>query len=101
MASRGTYPSSYPPTLTPEQEAFLVSTIKEWGIAHGLAVRPPQSFTKEDPHGSLTTTAPVTIFPSTFPLQCYHEALMIQTAYNELYANVARDEQWLGEMCRE
>ena len=101
LTSRANDPKLQPSHLTPEQETFLISTIKEWGIAHGLAVRPPQSFTHDDPDGSLTTTAPVTLFPSTFPLQCYHEALMIQTAYNELYANVAQDELWLGEVCRE
>lgn len=93
------YPS-YPPSLTDDQKSYLTTVIKEWSIAHGLAVRPVSSFVAEehDPHRALATTAPVTLFPSLWPLQCYHEALMLQTAYNELYANVARDEEWLGEV---
>jgi len=93
------YPS-YPPALTPEQATYLTTLVKEWSAAHGLMVRPAPAVVaaEHDPHQSLATTAPVTLFPSLFPLQCYHEALMIQTAYNELYANVAKDEEWLGEM---
>ncbi|KAL9090416.1 MAG: hypothetical protein Q9159_001945 [Coniocarpon cinnabarinum] len=93
----------YPPQLTPEQQTHLVSTTKEWCIAHGLAIRPSQSHQKDgdDPNGHLAVAAPVTLFPSLFPLNCFHEALMIQTAYNELYANIARDEEWLGEVVSE
>ncbi len=97
------YPENYPPNLTDEQSKFLTSTVKDWSIAHGLAVRPATAFTEEghDPNGALATTAPVTLFPSLVPLNCFHETLMIQTAYNELYAAVARDEQWLGEVVGE
>jgi hypothetical protein len=90
----------YPPELTPEQNTYLTTLIKEWSTSHGLMVRPAPSFIAEDndPQQALATTAPVTMFPSLFPRECYHEALMIQTAYNELYANVARDEEWLGKV---
>lgn len=93
----------YPPSLTREQQALLTTTAKEWCIAHGLAVRPAQSHRQDqsDPDGNLAIAAPVTLFPSLFPLNCYHEALMIQTAYNELYANIARDEEWLGSVVME
>ena len=96
------YPS-YPPSLTPSQITFLSSTAKEWAIAHGLAVGPAPSFiaAEHDPNRALATPAPVTLFPSLFPMQCFHEALMLQTAYNELYANIARDEEWLGEVVAE
>lgn len=96
------YPS-YPPSLTPSQASFLKSTVKEWAICHGLAVAPAPSFiaAEHDPNHALATTAPVTLFPSLVPLQCFHEALMIQTAYNEVYARIARDEEWLGEVVEE
>ena len=113
------YPDNYPPALTPEQEDFLTTTINDWAIAHGLAVRPTpeavlgllngssssggstsNNYTLAD-NGALATTAPITLFPSLWPLNCFHEALMIQTAYNELYSAVARDEEFLEEVVRE
>ncbi|KAL9612419.1 MAG: hypothetical protein Q9167_002967 [Letrouitia subvulpina] len=95
--------SSYPPTLTEEQYGFLLSTVKDWSILNGLAVRPPHSFVPQqvDPSRCLAVTAPVTLFPSLFPRSCFTEARAIQEAYNELYAAIARDEEWLREIVHE
>lgn len=96
------YPD-YPPSLTSEQSEYLLSNIKDWSILNGLAVRPALSYVSEsvDPSRSLAVTAPVTLFPSLFPRACFEEARAIQTAYNELYALVARDERWLQEIVEE
>jgi len=96
------YPE-YPPELTAEQEEHLLSSLNDWSIANGLAVRPSASFVSEnaDPSGVLAVTAPVTLFPSPFPRACFEEARSIQTAYNELYAAIARAEEWLGGVIRE
>ena len=96
------YPN-YPPELTPEQEEYLLFNLNNWSIAKGLAVRPSTSFVSEkiDPSGVLAVTAPVTLFPSPFPKACFEEARSIQTAYNELYAAIASDEEWLGDVIRE
>ena len=96
------YPD-YPPNLTSEQSDYLLSNIKDWSIVIGLAVRPSSSFVSEsvDPSRSLAVTAPVTLFPSLFPKACFEEARAIQTAYNELYACIANDEEWLGEIVKE
>lgn len=93
----------YPPTLTQEQFEYLVSNVKDWSILHGLAVRPSTSFIAEgiDPSRSLAVTAPVTLFPSLFPRACFDEAKHIQTAYNELYAAIAADVDWLREVVEE
>ncbi|KAH0563249.1 hypothetical protein GP486_002182 [Trichoglossum hirsutum] len=93
------YPD-YPPALTPEQQEHLVTSLKDWSIAHGLAVRPSPAFAT-DHTGVLATTAPVTLFPSPFPRRCFEEALAIQTAYNELYSAIARDEPWLKGIVEE
>lgn len=97
------FESKYPPDLSPEEEHYLLSTLKDWSIAHGLAVRPAPSFVpqKSDPSGVLATTAPVTLFPSLFPRSCFEEGRNIQTAYNELYSAIARDEEWLREIVEE
>lgn len=96
------YPN-YPPALTSEQSHYLLSNIKDWSILNGLAVRPSSSFVSKetDPSRSLAVTAPVTLFPSLFPRACFEEARAIQTAYNELYACIANDEEWLGEVVKE
>lgn len=93
----------YPPTLSREEEQYLLSTLKDWSIAHGLAVRPAPSFVQpsQDPAGVLASTAPVTLFPSLFPQSCFEEGLAIQTAYNELYSAIARDESWLQTIVEE
>lgn len=93
----------YPPGLSKEQEQYLLSTLKDWSIAHGLAVRPAPSFVKpsQDPAGVLASTAPVTLFPSLFPQSCFDEGLAIQKAYNELYSAIARDEAWLQTIVEE
>ncbi|KAF2796320.1 glutathione synthase [Melanomma pulvis-pyrius CBS 109.77] len=93
----------YPPELSSEEERYLLSTLKDWSIAHGLAVRPAPSFvpTAEDPSGVLATTAPVTLFPSLFPRVCFEEGLGIQKAYNKLYSAIARDEKWLQGIVEE
>jgi len=94
---------NYPPELSSEEEHYLLSNLKDWSIAHGLAVRPAPSFVEpsQDPAGVLATTAPVTLFPSLFPRNCFEEGLAIQTAYNELYSAIARDEEWLKGIVEE
>ena len=96
------YPD-YPPNLTAEQSDYLLTNLKDWSILNGLAVRPSLSFVSEavDPSRSLAVTAPVTLFPSLFPKFCFEEARAIQKAYNELYAVIARDEDWLREIVDE
>lgn len=96
------YPD-YPPALTSEQSDYLLSNIKDWSILNGLAVRPSLSLVSErqDLLRSLAITAPVTLFPSLLPRACFEEGRAIQTAYNELYACIANDEEWLGEVVKE
>lgn len=94
---------SYPPTLTTAESDKILSTIKDWSIAHGLAVRPPVGFVspEADPHKVLATTAPVTLFPSPFPRVCFDQARAIQKSYNHLYASISQDESFLQEIVEE
>ncbi|KAL0262123.1 Glutathione synthetase [Diplodia seriata] len=100
--TKSKYPA-YPPDVTEEQAQFLLTNLNDWSIAHGLAVRPPPSFVSaaQDPSGVLASTAPVTLFPSLFPRQCFDEGFAIQKAYNELYSAIARDEEWLKSIVEE
>ncbi|TAQ85174.1 hypothetical protein B7494_g6505 [Chlorociboria aeruginascens] len=93
----------YPPDLTPPESEHLVLTIKDWTIANGLAVRPPLSVlsAESDPRGVLATTAPLTLFPSPFPRVCFDQARSVQKAYNQLYASIAQDEEFLTGIVQE
>jgi len=95
--------SNYPPRLDAAQEQFLVATIKNWTIQNGLTVRPPASFVPQEAisKGVLATNAPVTLFPSPFPQVSFEEARAVQKIYNKLYADITRDEKWLGEIIQE
>ncbi|KAI4267599.1 MAG: hypothetical protein L6R38_008186 [Xanthoria sp. 2 TBL-2021] len=93
------YPD-FPPKTTLEQQEYLLSNINHWSILNGLAVRPSASLlsTSTDLSRTLATTAPVTLYPSLFPRTCFDEARAIQKAYNELYAAIARDRDWLKQI---
>ncbi|KAM5456319.1 Glutathione synthetase [Microsporum audouinii] len=95
--------TSYPPELSPEQKQHLVATIKDWCIHHGLTVRPPPAFIQgvTDPQGVLATNAPVTLFPSLFPRPGYESAVSVQTTYNQLYASITGNVEWLGGIIEE
>jgi glutathione synthase len=93
---------SYPPTLDNDLEKErLVQTIKDWTIANGLAVRPQATLAANDDEGILAMSAPVTLFPSPFPRSCFEEAEVIQTKYNDLYARISRDEDFLSGLVQE
>lgn len=94
---------TYPPILSAAEAEHLISTIKDWSVAHGLTVRPPLSViaAEADPHGIMATTAPVTLFPSPFPRVCFEQAKSIQKAYNILYAAIAQDEDFLKDIVQE
>lgn len=93
---------SYPPSLDDALERDrVVQAIKDWTIANGLAVRPPPAVVASDPEGILAMSAPVTLFPSPFPKSCFAEARAIQTKYNELYARISQDEEFLGDLVQE
>jgi glutathione synthase len=95
--------SEYPPPLTADQEEYLVQTVKNWSIEHGLVVRPSTAIVPQEtnPNNVLATNAPVTLFPSPFPQSCFSQAQTLQPIYNELYATIANDEQWIGEIMKE
>ncbi|KAL2133968.1 hypothetical protein VTI74DRAFT_1324 [Chaetomium olivicolor] len=93
---------SYPPSLDAALEKErLVQTIKDWTIANGLAVRPPPAIAGGDAEGILAMSAPVTLFPSPFPKSCFEDARSIQTKYNELYARISQDEEFLSGLVEE
>ncbi|TLD34316.1 hypothetical protein PspLS_00557 [Pyricularia sp. CBS 133598] len=91
------------PALTESETTRLIDTIKDWTIARGLSVRPPPSVVaaNADPAGILATSVPVTLFPSPFPANCFQQAHDAQKPYNELYAKISQDEDFIRQMVEE
>ncbi|KAL7268784.1 Glutathione synthetase [Rhizina undulata] len=104
----------YPPPLSPPQKSFLVESLIDYALSHGVTVRappppppppPPAEIGspggEESGFGSCAVHAPVAVFPSPFPRACWERARSVQTAFNELYIKVACDEEWLGRIVDE
>ncbi|CRK30522.1 hypothetical protein BN1708_005173 [Verticillium longisporum] len=103
MAPAALTAEQYPPSLKQAERDDLVQTIKDWSIGHGLAVRPQPSVVSSDidPKSMLAINVPVTLFPSPFPRQCFEQARTVQKTYNELYAAISRDEEFLADAVKE
>lgn len=103
MVAQGLTAETYPPAVDEAERKRLVEVIKDWTVANGLTVRPPISLVSadSDPDGVLATSVPVTLFPSPFPQVCFEQATKVQQAYNDLYAKVSQDEQFLSSMVKE
>lgn len=95
--------AAYPPDLTFSEAERLTEVVKDWSIAHGLSVRPPPTLVsaEADPGSLLATAVPVTLFPSPFPKACFDQGLAVQKAYNELYASISQDEEFLSHIVKE
>ncbi|KAI0396943.1 glutathione synthetase-like protein [Xylariaceae sp. FL0594] len=95
--------ADYPPDITADEGARLAGVAKDWALAHGLTVRPPPAVVaiEADPHGILATAVPVTLFPSPFPRVCFEQGIAVQKAYNELYASISQDEEFLAWIVKE
>jgi glutathione synthase len=85
--------SNYPPKLNDEEERYLIEILKDYGLSIGFCVK------YNSPEiGECAALAPITLFPSLFPQQCFTTAEAVQKPYNELYAKIASDLKWL-ESC--
>ncbi|KAI9805149.1 MAG: hypothetical protein M1825_000983 [Sarcosagium campestre] len=96
---------SFPPNQTSQQANYALSSLRDWCIANGAAIRTPESSKRTSATtGDVkfrVTEAPVTLFPSPFPSTLFQEAQDIQTVYNELYASISSDGAWLKTIVEE
>ena len=89
--------ASYPPSLSPKARSFLVFSLIDYCLAHGITIRP----VKPSESNHLASHVPVTLFPSLFPRSAWEQSLLVQTTYNDLYAKIANDVEWLGQIMEE
>lgn len=92
----------YPPELSEERLSFLITNVRDWQLTHGILVKQsPPNAVEADALPILSRPIGVTLFPSLFPERCFEEARSLQNIYNELYAAITEDEDWLFEVLRE
>ena len=85
------------------QANFAVDQLKDWALLNGLVMRPsteaiPKS---EQSDNSIAMVAPLTVYPTLLDRELYDRALELSEPYNELYANISMDEEWLGQLVEE
>ena len=78
------------PTFVDERLVpHLANAIFDWQIANGVLL-------KHRDGGSIKAKpVNVSLLPTLFPKQMFEHAQKLQRAYNELYAKVSSDEEWL------
>ncbi|KAK9494598.1 glutathione synthase [Lipomyces doorenjongii] len=90
--------ATYPPTLTEEETANLAIALRDWSLSQGLIIRAP---TESNAADEASMHVPLTLHPSPFPKNLFDQALGLQTVFNELYAKVADDYEFLTEITKE
>jgi glutathione synthase len=89
--------ASWPPALTPEQQAILVQKATTRALATGLLYLPP-GYPPDSPPPQAAIHAPLSLFPAPFPRESFEQAQGIQSLYNVLYSNITMDTEWLDEI---
>ncbi|BGP18187.1 hypothetical protein JCM10213_009031 [Rhodosporidiobolus nylandii] len=93
---------SWPPSFPAADEHSLLALASDYALSTGLVVRPfPASASpSEAPTISQTTAihAPYSLYPSAFPRTLFQQANDLQPLYNQLYARITADDEFLEEV---
>lgn len=81
--------SDYPPTISSDHETSLLALASDYSLSNGLILRPLDNSNTQSIH------APYSLYPTPFPSHLFSQALSLQTRYNELYARITTDDQFL------
>ncbi|KAF9110298.1 hypothetical protein BGX27_006556 [Mortierella sp. AM989] len=82
-------------TLTEDQLQTLKDSALDFALSHGLVVRPPVS--TNDTAGGVIN-APVSLFPTPFPVNAFNDAVNIQPLFNQLVHDISQDDAFLKEI---
>ncbi|KAI0831365.1 glutathione synthase [Trametes gibbosa] len=83
----------WPPEITDEQREALTLLATTYALSHGLVYLPPADVQPPVPTSAIH--APLALFPSPFPRKQFELARSLQRKYNETYARIALDEDFL------
>lgn len=86
-----------------ESLSYCLDQLTDWALLNGLVMRPAAAKTSgmRQTNSSIAIVAPVTLHPTVCKSELFHRAIRIAEIYNELYATIAMDEQWLGDLVQE
>lgn len=98
MLSSATVLPVWPPhELTePERNKCITQDARDYALGHGLVYRALPAEQGGLPPQDVTIHAPTTIVPTPFPRALYEKAQRLQPLFNELYAKVAMDAEFLS-----
>ncbi|KAG6379415.1 glutathione synthase [Boletus reticuloceps] len=88
--------SQWPPKFTDIQLTNLVQHATTYALAHGLAYLP--AIPSQPPAPSSVTHAPISLLPAPVPRALFRKAQRLQSIYNDLYARVATDDDFLDQV---
>jgi glutathione synthase len=88
--------SEWPPTLSEAQLQALTLYATTYALSHGLLYLPPVNPQPLIPNSAIH--APLSVFPSPFPLRLFLLARRLQSTYNILYARIATDVEFLDQV---
>ncbi|BGP50025.1 Glutathione synthetase [Rhodotorula kratochvilovae] len=88
----------WPPQLDAAHEQVLLDLASDYALSHGLVLRPVASSPGASPSQTSAIHAPYSLYPSALPRHLFEQALALQPAYNELYARVTADDEFLEQV---
>lgn len=91
----------FPPRIEQEYEKELIENLRAYCLGNGLVLLPPPSKDDKAVKTNTGVQAPVSLFPTPFPKKLYGEANNVGIIFNELYANISRDIEFIDEVMSE
>jgi len=89
-------------TLSDNQLRTLKDTALDFALSHGLVVRPPPLASKDSNDATAAAegviNAPVSLFPTPFPVSAFNDAVKIQPLFNQLVHDISQDDVFLKEI---
>lgn len=83
------------PAISADKEQELIESLNHYCLANSIIIYPP-NFQNYQP-----VNAPVTLFPTPISRGAFKQGEEVQTIFNELYARIVLEEEWLVKIIEE
>ncbi|EOQ99321.1 Glutathione synthetase [Wallemia ichthyophaga EXF-994] len=91
----------FPPKIEQEYQKELIDNVRGFCLGNGLVLLPPVMEGEDKVRSNTCIQAPVSLFPTPFPKKLFNQANSVGLTFNELYANIARDVEFIDEILSE
>jgi len=81
-------------SVTDDQLLILKDAALDFALSHGLVVRPPVNAASH----TGVVNAPVSLFPTPFPVKAFKDAVKVQPLFNQLVHDISEDDAFLKEI---